>query len=70
MQQTNFQACQSLKKHTHERTRDAMGITINTPTIATITNEDNISTLLDEKGVDIRENCVVYSHSERGLDLK
>ena len=35
-------------KKIHERTRDATGIGINTPTTATIPNEDNISTLLDE----------------------
>ena len=48
MKQTNFQTYQSQRKKTHERTRDATGIVIDTPTTATIPNEDNISTLLDE----------------------
>ena len=36
------------KNKTNERTRDAMEIAIDTPSTSPITNEDNVSTLLDE----------------------
>ena len=53
--------CQSQRnkqnRKIYEHTRDAMGIAIDTPTIATITNADNISTLLDKKQQDRTSEC-------------
>ena len=61
MQQTNFQhmsiTTKQTKQKTYEHTRDAMGIAIDTPTTATITNADNISTLLDKKQQDRTSEC-------------
>ena len=53
-------------KKIYERTRDATGIGINTPTTATIPNEDNISTLLDENNKTEQANItkIVSKNSE------
>ena len=44
----NMSITKKKRKKTHERTRDEMRIATDTPATATIPNEDNISTLLDE----------------------
>ena len=54
------------KNKTNERTRDAMEIAIDTPSTSPITNEDNVSTLLDENNKTEQANItkIVSKNSE------
>ena len=55
-----------MKQKTHERTRGAMGTAANIPTAATISNEDTISTLLDENNKTKQANVtkIVFEKNE------